>query len=492
MSNHLISPLDHCVSFIHSDTGLSLRRGALLITTAVAAIALIGSILGALAFNGVNIGPLNIITSLVSEQYVYIGLVGGTGLTLINTVLISNLMRKFYDKQYSKEELSQFNLNNLKKIIYPKLENDCYWLFPKKFIRHDPSVFGFFARNSKGNPGYYAYKNHEDMNAQIRRLNYKNGEELFTTSDEFFPRYLNEMTSQETKENIQMHIQQPLDEGVYRAFDFQMDDCTEVYALQLNAHIRYFKNVQSRDKYSADYIEDSELQMAIDTNEVVYLEEGSAWLLEEPVRIVKSIEEEEKVFLRYILVYRKKGSEEREIKTFSTLEEVKSFQKKFTDAKSLWNDAHFFPRHWVENYSDKDDLEELENIELRNNEFALLELKAPRDSHFEIIYALKIKIHDEYENYFFKTKEALEDHIKTNFSRSCLDKNGISSEIEKGKDKLPKLLNEEEKLIHQFVLHGENFVVVYRQTQKGIEHELFRQERAKNLTPNYNKINSQK
>ncbi len=79
--------------------------GALLIAAAIAAIAIIGSILALLSLNGIELGALNSI-SIWLVKYAYMCFVVGTALLLIGISLIAALTRSYYDKQNSRRESS--------------------------------------------------------------------------------------------------------------------------------------------------------------------------------------------------------------------------------------------------------------------------------------------------------------------------------------------------------------------------------------------------
>jgi hypothetical protein len=428
---------NRCFSIKHSDACHHIKETTLLITAAIATIAVVGGILAVLAMNGVNLGPLNSITNsfttLIGEKYIYIGLTAATGLLLIDTVLIAALTRSYYNKQYTQKEIDRFGLGDwiIQEDILAKLEPGQYWRFPEDAEKAipatptnpgRPAIWGCVVRNLDGSLGVYAFKTQEDLLAQISKINYRNGEKQFNESNEYTHSYVEVKIG---RENYGRFLQDNVSNVNIGRDEYIKHDALAIgeganaFPLLVNLtgqpELHFYKSVEARDKARMDLINRSDIEYEIDEiddDEIEYLPQGGAWILTNPITVQKyNGAEEGKEVQLYVVTSKKAGSDEVNHDCFPTLEEAQQFVQlhRYQDAKADWNHPTQWPAQWVK-----------ENIELHTSDMRLnqgeiftFDLRQEVDEEVVNVFALKIKYDASKPSAYryFKSDEARQQYI---------------------------------------------------------------------------------
>ncbi|MCC5833034.1 MAG: hypothetical protein JJU12_08350 [Chlamydiales bacterium] len=411
-----------CFSIKHSEAYHNLKEGTLLITTAIATIAVVGGVLAVLSMNGVNLGPLNSITSsltsLVGEKYIHIGLAAGTGLLLIDTVLISSLTRSYYNKQFTQKEINQEDLSKWvnSEDVLSKLEPRSYWKFPAiaekpQLATPDnpevPAVWGCVVKNEDGSIGFYAYKTQEDLHAQLKKLGYEDGEARFNQSNQYTLSYLR--TKVDRIKLNEIENTSPIASGHYRLFDpLKITEGTSAYPCKINrgvekggSQIFYSKTPEFRERITTGLIDHNEVRRKFEELEEKpeYLPKGSSWALDNAITVTKN-GAEVKLFILYIHPL---GELPRPI-CFDTLDEAQKFARDqgLKDAKAELKEEKTWPDEYVE---DQFDLTELKEKPLEDKQLTTLDFTNPS------VYALKYR--DSQTHYrYFKTEDARNEYIQ--------------------------------------------------------------------------------
>ncbi|MCH9627973.1 MAG: hypothetical protein S4CHLAM2_16220 [Chlamydiales bacterium] len=175
-----------CFTIRHSETFGSLKQSVLLTTLALAIITTVGAILGVLALQGFNLGGINALTNFIGYKGVYLALITGCSVLLIDTVLIVSLLRSSSKKQLSQREVDALNLDadSILKLLEPGQYGD----FPNEFLTPvnptetapgEEAVFGIVVKDGDELAEIYAYRSAENLLAkkvELRALGFVNGE----------------------------------------------------------------------------------------------------------------------------------------------------------------------------------------------------------------------------------------------------------------------------------------------------------------------------
>lgn len=492
-----------CFSIKHSDACHHIKETTLLITAAIATIAVVGGILAVLAMNGVNLGPLNSITNsfttLIGEKYIYIGLTAATGLLLIDTVLIAALTRSYYNKQYTQKEIDRFGLSDwiIQEDILAKLEPGQYWRFPESAEKAipatptnpgRPAVWGCVVRNLDGSLGVYAFKTQEDLLAQISKIGYRNGEKQFNKSNEYMHSYVEVKIG---RENYELFLQSIVNigRGEYIKYNaLEIGEEANAFPLLVNLtgqpELHFYKSVEARDTARMGLIKRSDIEDEIDDDEIKYLPQGGAWIFANPITVQKyNGEEEGEEVQLFVVASKKAGSDEVNHDCFPTLEAAQQFVQLhgYQDAKAAWNHPTQWPAQWVE-----------ENIELHTSGIALnqgeiftFDLRQELNKEEVNVFALKIKYDANKPSAcrYFKSAEARERYIQENLS-NYIDPDVLDQKTREIKEvyQLNHLLRvpNVDCLATQVILHGiPHFVLIgltdegISLTDEGIKHKAF-------------------
>lgn len=199
-------PRGSCFSIQPSQTCQELKEDALLLVNGVALAAIAGGVIAYLALNGIDFGGINSLVKLIGEEWIVTAIAGGLALWVLNSALITALIRSYYNNQFTTEEIAHLNLNHefLNSDLYSKLDPGHFWLLSEDYDRPvrvgdqtRPAIFGALVRDHDGTFGVYAYKTRANLFALFSKNGYKSGEVAFQNSEKFSLSYIATKLNQE-------------------------------------------------------------------------------------------------------------------------------------------------------------------------------------------------------------------------------------------------------------------------------------------------------